>query len=173
MLERPPEHPPDTQDESSEREPEHPPRGVRIEIDALAIEHRHLVLITSGGRVDRGPLAWPEETARMQHVQRRMYVPVTGRPPFQDYLELIQATLLQTERGGRRLPVDRPFLYDEVRSAGRYVEVPHLGIGQRRRPDLQHLDLARDDQLLSLLHLIRRNLCASHRDGLHPQEPLL
>src|SRR5215470_8174574 len=98
MLERPPEHPPDAQDESGEREPEHPPRGERIEIDGLAIEHRHLVLITSGSRVDRSPLAGPEETPRMQHVQRRMYVPVTGRPAFQDHFELIQATLLQTER---------------------------------------------------------------------------
>src|SRR5215467_2119011 len=173
MLERPPEHPPDAQDESGEREPEHPPRGVRIEIDALAIEHRHLVLITSGRRVDRGPLAGPEETARMQHVQRRMYMPVTGRPPFQDHLELIQAALLKAERGGGRLPIDRPFFYDEVRSTGGYVDVPQLGIGQRRRPDLQHLDLARDDQLLALLHLFRRKPHVLPRDGLHPQEPFL
>src|SRR5262245_57342458 len=173
MLERPPEHPPDTQDESGEREPEHPPRGVGIEVDSLAIEHRHLVLITTGDRVDRGPLAWPEQTARMQHVQRRMHVPVTGRPAFQDHLELIQAPLLQTERGGGRLSVDRPLLYDEVWSAGGYVDVPQLGIGQRRRPDLQHLDLARDDQLLALLHLIRRKPHVLPRDGLHPQEAFL
>src|SRR5262249_51155761 len=101
---------------------------------------------------------------------RRMYVPVTGRPPFQDHLELIQATLLQTERGGGRLPVDRPFFYDEVRSTGGYGEVPPLRIPQRPRPHPPPPYPSPCSPFLPLLPLSRRKLHGLPCDGLHPQE---